>query len=454
MTSDVQEIKRQADIVAIANDLGIVGANYGKPICCPFHSEKTPSFSFKEPEGGNGGIFKCFGSCDISGDVFDLVMEHQGLEFKEALAFVANSIGYKLDSNEKRQDPFTTYRSTLHSVNSAYRQHFYNSEAHTYLLSRGFTEETITTFEAGYAPYQNVLDQLAGVQGVLEELGLIKINSDSTRYALLRNRVTFPIYDMAGLIVGFGGRSLGNNASIKYINSPDSTIFKKSTFLFGYHLYAKRSKRLIVTEGYFDAMALFQIGFKEAVATMGTAITASMIESLCKKHSEIIFCFDGDKAGIAAAIRCAKNSIPFTATSKPVAFKFCFLPPDQDPCDVALMYGVKGVQYYLDNALYLSEFLIKEAKSAYNNELAVEERIQVMNNLEELLTNAPEGLFKDLIKQEIRKVTHISIDEVASIEVQGDFSSLGRAIELLDEAFDNQIKVTPLANGGFKFRAK
>ena len=455
--NDAQEIKRLADILTIAEALGIEGASYSKNIKCPFHDDSTPSFRLYPPSGSNGGSFKCFSDCganDDGSDVFALVMKYQNSDFPTALKFVAQLVGYRLSVADRSNDPLFAERKALGRAQYVYRSDFQNSPGEEYLLGRGFCKSTLDEFDVGFAQPRNaLLTRAEKHHEPLRKLGLLKINEgDGSLYDLLRNRVTIPIHNMEGHLVGFGARDISGHSPAKYMNSPDSELFKKSSLLFGYHRYAKRSSRILITEGYLDVMALHQVGFKEAVCAMGVSINTSMLDWLTQHHTELFFFFDGDAAGLNAARRAASAAIEFT--DRPVSFRFCFLPNGEDPCDVAIKHGKDGIAYYLDQSWFLSDFLVEEVKRSCSGSQAIETKQVELAELSSLVERAPPGLFKDLIALQIKRNSEALVEMVSTLEIESfDPGLLGDVKQLLLEKYGHRLRVNTLARGGIRVSA-
>lgn len=439
MLKHAEEIKRLADILKVAEALGIENATYNKNICCPFHDDRTPSFRFNPPRSGDGGTYKCFSECDGSqggNDVFALVMNHRGCDFREAMKFVAQLVGYHIQAPERQDDPLYLYRKSLGLAQTIYRSDFSGSPAERYLLQRGFTSATLEEFEPGHAKTASLSIRAKKYMDQLEDLGLIRRDDANKPYDLLRNRFTLPIHNHDGRLVGFGARDISGSQQAKYMNSPDSRLFNKSAVLFGYHRYAKHSDRVIITEGYLDVMALYQVGFRDAVCSMGVAVSSACLQQLSQDHAEIVFLFDGDAAGLQAARRAAKTAI--SLTDQPVSFRFCFLPAGSDPCDIAMEYGSLGIQYYLDQGLFLSEFLIEEVRRAHEKP-AIEERVQELSQLSDLVSLAPSGLFRDLITLEINRFCSTVTQHLPAVDIRGSTATLELACKLLEETYGSSI---------------
>jgi len=304
--NSIEQLKQTIDIVDVVGnyvELKKNGSNFKG--LCPFHDEKTPSFIVSPVKQ----FYKCFG-CGAGGDAIKFVMEYEKLSYPEAIEKLANLYNFALRYTEGKQDSGQEKR-ILETVGQWYRANLeHNNSAKEYLQSRGVSLASIEKFSLGFAPSSeetlNFLQRAMIPMQKAEEVGIL--GSDNGRYyARLIDRIIFPIYSPSGMPVGFGGRTMGNHPA-KYINSPQTKLFNKSRLLYGYHLAKEqiyRKKRLIVVEGYMDVIMLHQAGFNTAVATLGTALTNDHLPLLKKGEPEIIVAYDGDNAGINAAMKAA-----------------------------------------------------------------------------------------------------------------------------------------------------
>jgi DNA primase len=311
----IASLLAKADIVDVINQrvpLKKAGATY--KACCPFHQEKTPSFNVNPQKQ----MYHCFG-CGASGDAVKFLMEYDGLSFVEAIETLASQMGLVVPRERVSSKQQETQRRALDlyevmsSVARFYRQqlktHPQSEQAKTYLRQRGLTPEIAKTFLIGYSPsgWDTLVKGLsadAALTQQLIELGMLVKNDEGKIYDRFRHRIMFPIRDGRGRVVAFGGRVLNADDKPKYLNSPETPIFHKSYALYGlFELRQSRQKfnHIIVVEGYMDVVALAQFGVRNAVATLGTATTPEHLEMLFRQVDEIVFCFDGDSAGLKAA---------------------------------------------------------------------------------------------------------------------------------------------------------
>ncbi|NQV84220.1 MAG: DNA primase [Rhodospirillales bacterium] len=333
---------------------------------CPFHKEKTPSFTVNEEKG----FYHCFG-CGEHGSVFDFVMQTEGLTFPEAVEKLAGEAGMEIPQDSPEERERQQQRQTLYDVTEAAARFFQNQlhspggrQALDYLKGRGFTDDTIQRFQLGFAPDgRNMMKESltsAGIdEGRMIAAGLIIQPDDASRdsYDRFRGRVMFPITDTRGRVIAFGGRILGEGEP-KYLNSPETSLFHKGRVLYGQQMAsgaARKSGTIIVTEGYTDVIALHQAGFENAVAPLGTALTEDQIKILWKIVPEPVLCFDGDAAGQKAAARAAVRALPLLVSG--YGLRFALLPDGEDPDSLIRTGGAEAMQAVVRDAMALSEVL-------------------------------------------------------------------------------------------------
>ncbi|MBF0159994.1 MAG: DNA primase [Magnetococcales bacterium] len=351
---------------------------------CPFHQEKTASFTVR-PEKG---LFKCFG-CGAGGDAIDFLMRMRSLSFQEAVTDLAQQCGLPLpdeghrdgpaSSEEQRQQQLKQQRHDLLAACNEWFQHCLNGpageRARDYLTRRGLDASQWQRLGLGYAPpgWQTLLDhfgleqtdQLVAIGVVIQRQAEQPGRQDDHRpfYDRFRNRIMFPIHDPQGRCVAFGGRILGAGEP-KYINSPETALYHKGDLLYGLHLAQESIRRVgqvLVVEGYMDRIALAMQGFDYAVATLGTALTERQLALLWQRTSKIIFCFDGDKAGYQAAWRALEQTVEGLSSGRHV--RFLFLPEGMDPDDLMRHEGAAGLQARLQQAMPLWDFLYQRLSS-------------------------------------------------------------------------------------------
>ncbi len=419
--SFIQELLNRLDIVDVVEryvPLKKAGANY--VACCPFHNEKTPSFSVSPAKQ----FYHCFG-CGAHGSAIGFVMEHQGLSFPEAVEDLAKHIGLPVphESNQREQETRAAQAAGLPQMMQQalhyYREQLKHSEkAIAYFKGRGVSGEIAARFGLGYAPdgWQNleqVFDDYMRSSTLLET-GLIIENDEGRRYDRFRDRVMFPILNARGNVIGFGGRVLGAGEP-KYLNSPETALFQKGQELYG--LFQARnairaSGRVLVVEGYMDVVALAQHGVAYAVATLGTATTPIHVQKLLRVADEIIFCFDGDVAGRRAAWRALENSLgALTDTSR---LLFLFLPEGEDPDTYVRQVGQAGFEATYASALTLSQFLFKELTHGLN--LATEEgRAKLVQTAKPLIEKIAAPALQLMIRKRLAELTSLSVSELETL---------------------------------------
>ena len=382
--SSIERLKSSIDIVDVVGnylELKKAGANFKAN--CPFHGEKTPSFVVSPQKQ----IFHCFG-CGIGGDAVKFVMEIEKLSYPEAIEKLASSYNIPL-SYTKGKSSFGDEKRVLEILEHWYKANLVKNEfALNYLLQRGVSQRSIEQFGLGYVgSSKDVINFIKSSQLPLPkavDAGVIAVGERGEYYARLTQRVIFPIYNQAGSIIGFGGRTLGDHPA-KYINSPQTKLFDKSRVLYGYNLAKKAiydKKEIIITEGYLDVIMLHQAGFNNAVATLGTALTASHLPLINKSGAKVILAYDGDNAGVNAAFKASK-----ILTSSGFEGRVVLFPDGKDPADMVARNNIEELSSYLKEGLDLAIFIIEHIKSKYNlknpyeKESAIKEIKTFLNSL-------------------------------------------------------------------------
>lgn len=364
--SFIQELLNRLDIVDVVDryvPLKKAGANY--QACCPFHTEKSPSFTVSPTKQ----FYHCFG-CGAHGTAIRFVMEYQGLGFVEAVEDLAKSAGVAVPQeavaqhSKARAQDSADLGEVMHQAMQYYRAQLKQSDAAIdYLKKRGLSGEIAARFGIGYAPadWQNLAAVFPDYHAkALPEAGLVIESDEGKRYDRFRDRVMFPILNQRMVVIGFGGRVLGDGKP-KYLNSPETPLFEKGRELYGLpqarHAIREKGCALVV-EGYMDVVALAQHGVGYAVATLGTATTPEHVRKLLRQTDNVVFCFDGDEAGRKAAWRALENSLSQLADDK--SLKFLFLPQGEDPDSYVRAQGKAAFENLLNEALPLSQFLVRE----------------------------------------------------------------------------------------------
>jgi DNA primase len=388
----IQHMLERIDIVELI-DMHVPLTRRGKEYvaCCPFHQEKTPSFTVSPAKQ----FFYCFG-CGEHGNAISFIMKHQNLPFSEAVEQLANSWGMEVEydsaSHQAEHNAQQYMREIMDEASRHFRKQLHSSPASVqqYLKQRGLTRDSVTRFQIGYAPegFDTLLKSFQQKnRDLLLELGLIRCKNTRC-YDYFRHRLIFPIHDFAGRTIAFGGRALGDQQP-KYLNSPENALFHKGKELYGFY-QAKPNiehNRIIVVEGYMDVVMLAQHGVANVVATLGTATSVDHIHRMFKAVQTIVFCFDGDKAGANAAIKAMKTALPLLRAGKFI--RFMFLPQGDDPDSFIQKHGREQFLRKLDRAYSLDEFLLVWL-SRRNPGNSAESKISMIQQAKPLFLSLPE----------------------------------------------------------------
>ena len=389
----VDEIRERSDIVEVISECGVPLRPAGKDYKanCPFHDEKTPSFSVSPQKQ----IFYCFG-CQTGGNVISFVQKYEGKSFVESIEWLASRLGMALPNQDAKADQARRKRLEFQDLNRFAAEYFHKQlltpevggRARAYLKTRGVNDATIQQSQLGYTtPGRRDLVKAATQAGFsiqqLVDVGLIK-NDDKGQVDRFRGRIIFPILDERGVPVGFGGRALADDLLPKYLNSPATTIYDKSKTL--YNLYPARSEiqktgTALLVEGYLDALILYQAGIKNVVASLGTALSASHASLLKRFSEEVVIVYDGDAAGFQATLRGLHLLV-----KEALRVRIALLPPDQDPDSFVRSEGVDKFNDEIEKAINLIEFQIQRAvrQDALRN---VEVKAQAVKEISLTLSN-------------------------------------------------------------------
>ena len=430
--SFIQELLARADVVDIVGrymPLKKGGANFMG--LCPFHGEKSPSFSVSPSKQ----FYHCFG-CGKNGNAISFLMDHAGMTFIEAVKDLAQQYGLQVPEDDispqdrakaaQVREQQATLTSVLEKAGLAYIRHLRTSErAIGYFKQRGVSGEIAKTFGLGYAPegwralasvFPDYGDPLLVESGLVitGEPGDENAQGEAKRYDRFRDRVMFPIRNVKGECIGFGGRVLGDDKP-KYLNSPETPVFSKGRELYG--LFEARTALrqhgyALVTEGYMDVVALAQLGFANAVATLGTACTAEHVQKLFRFTDSVVFSFDGDSAGRRAARKALDAALPFASDVRTV--KFLFLPAEHDPDSFIREHGKEGFAACIAKAVPLSRFLLEAAGEGCDLDTA-EGRAHMASNARPLWTALPEGALKPQLLAEIADQVMIDSRELLQL---------------------------------------
>ncbi|WP_311065150.1 DNA primase [Halomonas sp. DWK9] len=410
----IDDLLGRVDVVEVVGErvqLKKAGRNFSG--LCPFHQEKSPSFTVSADKQ----FYHCFG-CGAHGNALRFLMEYDKLPFPEAVEQLASRLGLDVP-REGADDPRAQQRekkrkegvNLLEVAGSFYRERLKMQEgqsAQRYLQGRGLSSDVIATYGIGYAPGGwEALKQHLSAKGISEpvqvEYGLLIHREDTGRtYDRFRDRVMFPIRDLRGRTLGFGGRVMGDEQP-KYLNSPETPVFHKGRELYG--LYEARQasnklEQLVIVEGYMDVVALAQYGIHNAVATLGTATTEDHLSRLFRLVSRVVFCFDGDRAGRQAASRALETALPQMIDGREA--RFLFLPEGDDPDSLVRREGSEAFQDRVTCAMPLSEFLFEQAAQGRDLNL-VEGRERFASQVLEALNKVPDGMLKSLLLESLAK---------------------------------------------------
>ncbi|MCH8100522.1 MAG: DNA primase [Proteobacteria bacterium] len=405
------------DLIARADIVEVVGrrvplkkAGREFKACCPFHGEKTPSFTVSPGKG----FYHCFG-CGAHGTAIGFLMEFDHMSFVEAIESLASSMGVEVPRNESDQ-PARHY-DELFSLMDSVARHWQSClkdapAAVEYVKNRGIDGPTAKRFGIGYAPdgWSNVLDKFGKSDEAIEKLlatGLIIRKDNGKHYDRFRDRIMFPIRDARGRTIGFGGRVMGDDEP-KYLNSPETVLFHKGRELYG--LYEARQalrniERLVVVEGYMDAVALARHGIDFSVATLGTATTSEHLNRLFRLTENVYFAFDGDRAGKKAAWRALENALPQVREGRQI--RFVFLPDGHDPDSYVNEHGADTFMKIMDEGLALSEFLIEELTSQVDMK-TVDGRARLAELAAPLINTIPAGIYRELLIESLAEAVGLT----------------------------------------------
>ncbi len=418
----IDDLLARVDVVEVIDSrlpLKKAGSNY--VACCPFHNEKTPSFTVSPDKQ----FYHCFG-CGAHGTAISFVMEYENQSFPEAVETLAQSMGLEVPREGGHSTPVKTYEevyAVLDKISQYYQKQLRQHQAAIdYLKARGLSGKIAADFAIGYAPagWDNILQRFgqdeAQKKTLLQAGLIIEKDKDKGRYYdRFRNRIMFPIRDRRGRTIAFGGRILNPEDNPKYLNSPETVVFNKSQTLYAqYELRQQKANTdsLLVVEGYMDTVMLAQHDINNCVATLGTATTSDNLKNLFKLSQDIIFCFDGDRAGRQAAWRALETAL--TVLSDRHQVRFLFLPEGEDPDS---QVNKIGKQAFLDNlaqALPLSEYLLDELKSQYDT-LSLDGRAQLAEAAKPLIKRMQTSVLRELIIGKLADIVGLSADKLIPV---------------------------------------
>ncbi|MFI4918488.1 MAG: DNA primase [Legionellales bacterium] len=405
----IDDLLQQTDLVAFIDGYVPLKKRGASHIaCCPFHNEKSPSFNVVEKKQ----FYHCFG-CGASGNAISFAMNYLNQGFTAAVETLATRLGLTVPREGQIKSPHAS--NDLYKLLSEVSIYYQNNLKHDgataidYLRNRGLSGDIAKQYQLGFAPdgWHTLEKKFPHKQADLITSGMLIKNEDGKVYDRYRNRVMFPIHDRHGRIIGFGGRVLDANQKPKYLNSPETVLFQKGRELYGLHQILSRQKSLdciIIVEGYLDVIALAQHGINNAVAALGTATNTYHIQLLAKHTKKLVFCFDGDAAGKQAAWRGLESSLPHLNTGLDASF--IFLPDGQDPDSLVRLEGKERFLARVQQATPLHRFLLDSLANDINL-LNPAGKTQLINLAKPLLQKIAEGSYKQLLINELSRLTHI-----------------------------------------------
>lgn len=431
----IDDILERTDIVEVIDSrvkLKKTGRNYSAR--CPFHEEKTPSFSVNPDKQ----FYYCFG-CGAGGNAISFLMDYDRTSFVESIENLARHLGLEVPreenpGNEKQQQQKRSIYDLLEQANSFYQtqltQHPQKEKAVNYLKHRGLSGEIAKHFGIGYAPpgWDNLLKSLGQTpeqsQQLIDAGMLIEKDDHSGCYDRFRDRLMFPIRDNRGRTIAFGGRVL-NDEKPKYLNSPETPVFHKQLELYG--LYEARQAnrhldRLLMVEGYMDVVALAQFGITYAVATLGTSAGTAHMEKVFRHCSEVIFCFDGDEAGRKAAFRALEAVLSLMEPGRQA--RFLFLPEGEDPDSLIRKIGKEQFAWQMDKAQTLSEYLFNLHEKQLDLNRA-DDKAKLISNIMPHIQTIPAGALQEIILRKLSEKTGLPVD---------DIKNLGSSVKPIEQA--------------------
>jgi len=441
----IDELLARIDIVDIVDPyVPLKKAGRNHQACCPFHDEKTPSFTVSQQKQ----FYHCFG-CGANGTAISFLMEHLHMGFIEAIEDLASRAGMEIPRDAIQASTTNNQSSELYELmeivtgyySKQLRNHPKADSVISYLKGRGISGEIAAEFELGFAPpgWDNLISELGGSDDALKRLikiGAIIENDRGGYYDRFRDRLTFPIRDQRGRAIGLGGRVL-DDATPKYLNSPETPIFHKGRELYGLYqakIILKEIDSICIVEGYMDVIALAQFGIRNVVASLGTAATPEHLEKLFRLTGKLVFCFDGDNAGKKAAWRALENALPLLRDGRQVYFMF--LPEGEDPDSFVRSNGKDA---FLDSNMRtpLSEFLFNSLSS--NTDIqSLEGRSEMVNKTLPYLGKLPSDPYKDILVQELSKITHYEVEDI--LHRLSDRSPTGNARKHIQKQSNEQNK--------------
>ncbi len=416
----LDDLLSRTDLVALVDarvHLKKAGRDYSA--CCPFHDEKTPSFTVSPAKQ----FYHCFG-CGAHGNALGFLMEYERLEFLDAVDELAGMAGVEIPREYAPAQPAASHGGQLELLARVTRFYRHSLPDHPesveYLKGRGLDREMVNRFLVGYAPpgWSNVRDRIRDDEALLDA-GLLIRREGGGAYDRFRNRIVFPIRDMRGRVIAFGGRAMGDDQP-KYLNSPETTLFHKGRNLYGLYEARQAMKdlpRLLVVEGYMDVIALAQAGLPYAVATLGTATTEQHLETLFRHTDQVVFFFDGDRAGQEAARRALERAAGVMRDGREI--RFLFLPEEEDPDSLVRNSGREALEALVEQARPLSDFLLDTLADGLDT-ASLDGRAHLVERARPYMERLSAGAFRTLLMEQLARRAHLPKTELENLFTSGE----------------------------------
>ena len=413
--SFIDDLLSRVDIVEVIDryvPLKKAGANH--KACCPFHGEKTPSFSVSQPKQ----FYHCFG-CGVSGNAISFLMEFDNMHFVDAVEYLADRVGLEVP-----RDAVATVTPSQQGLYDALAMcsEFYKAElrkapdAIEYLKQRGISGETAQRFDLGFAPnaWHALTDHTNASESSLLQSGMLVRNDSGKTHDRFRNRIMYPIRDRRGRAIGFGGRVM-DDTEPKYLNSPETPLFQKGRELYGLFELRRATRgspqRILVVEGYMDVIALAHAGIDSAVATLGTATSTDQVSLLFRETDEIVFCFDGDAAGKKAAWRALNSALPCLKAGRDA--RFLFLPDGEDPDTLVKSLGPeKFMQNLINDALDAASFMFQQLEQQARkgtDQSSTGNKARLAEIAKPLISTIPGGVYRTLVEEQLHEKVGVTV---------------------------------------------
>ncbi len=448
----IDDLLDRLDIVEVIDrrvPLKKSGRNY--TACCPFHDEKTPSFSVNQEKQ----FYHCFG-CGAAGNAIGFLMDYERQDFPRAIESLADSAGLEVpreasvfhEDTQNKKNIYTILEKAADYYRDQLKKHPNKQIAIGYLKNRGLSGEITRDFDIGYAPpgWDNLLKALGNSQEdrqlLIDGGMLIEKEGENKLYDRFRDRIIFPIRDNRGRVIAFGGRVLGDDKP-KYLNSPETPIFHKSKELYGLYQSRKSNRqllRLLIVEGYMDVVALAQHGITWSAATLGTATSTEHLVRVFRQCPEVVFCFDGDEAGRKAAVRALESALPAMEDGR--LARFLFLPQGEDPDSMVRRIGATDFTRLVNKAVPLEDYLF-DSQSANLNLETLDGRARLSTLAAPLINKLPDGVFKKLMMKSLAERSGLTVDDLSDILASHQAKPSEDKKPATNNAHDNQPVAQP-----------